>query len=349
MDETLKGIIQNNSPFHGKNVVALQLVYCLAYSEAAAFLFENYPSLATYAFWRAINSPPSPLDQLDRVNVIMSVILCLTIAVILFTTTLLLTAWREYLRFKHACKTWQEKLGQGIVMALGTLLLAAIITFLWQIVSLAWKVAILDERVLPSGDLLWGWIALCEDVESMKDRLSFCDERAFLIKTCLAWMLASYFAYFLFLKPAKYEDRTPTATPVATTRAVGKVLPRQLAKPMDDTSASNTGGDWADDDDVEHGKGAQAKARVPAETSSKSTSQPNSPPKARPTSQNGQSGTKQAQPVIRSTASAPKRAEPSNSSTQKKERHSSGADKTEQTPLDRVISDKESSKITRKW
>lgn len=266
IDPSLQEILQENSPFRGKNVVALQLLYCLAYSEAAAFLFENYPTLATYAFWRTISSTPSPLERIDQVNVIMTVVLCLTLAFILLSTTLFLIAWQGYLRFRFGSEAWPDKVCRGGKFVLGVVFVAAVTTFMWQIISLAWRVTVLDERVLPSGDLLWGWISICDDVESMNDRLSFCDERAFLIKTTLAWMLASYFAYFLFFEPAKIEETPPpTTTPTPDQTASGKDSTRVAVAHKDDTSTSYSGTDRLEDGEVESGRIVMATPRSPSE------------------------------------------------------------------------------------
>lgn len=252
LDTTVQESLQEQSPFKGKNIVALQLLYCLAYAESAAFLFENYPTLATYAFWRTINSPSSPLEQMDKVNVIMTVVLCLTLAFVLLSVTLCLTAWQTYLRLRYSSKTWQERGYHASVLALGTLFVIAVIAFMWQIIFLAWRVTILDEFVLPSGDLLWGWISICDDVESREDRLSFCDERAFLIKTAVAWMLASYFAYFLFFQPATFEtttaNNTTTSTAISGQVASGKDASHGSASTQrDETSTSNSGTDRIED------------------------------------------------------------------------------------------------------
>ena len=253
IDQSLQDILHARSPFNNKNIVALQLLYCLAYSEAAAFLLENYPSLATYAFWRTINSPSAPLEQFDKVNVIMSVVLCLTILFALVTTTFTVTVWRGYLRLKLTADTWQQKLYHIGTMVLGSLLGAATITFLWQIISLAWRVTIFDRRELPSGTLLWGAISLCDDVDSLTDRLSFCDERAFLIKTALAWLLASYFAYFLFYRPAGFGiDFSSDAD--GHNRGFALQYSRKQKDDTQQESTSNSGADWTKEGDVEIGK-----------------------------------------------------------------------------------------------
>ena len=209
----LKDILQARSASN-KMVYVMQLLHCLAYAEFAAFLFETYPTLLTCAFWRTINFPPAPLELLERVNVIVSVILGVTIAVTLLSLTLFVAAWQGYLRLKFASDTLWRKVYNGSVLVLLGLFVAAVATALWQVVELAWRVTILDARILPSGSLLWGLIKICDDVESLQDRTSFCDEKAFLIKTGLAWVLAGYLSFFLFFKPAQIADESNDPPPL---------------------------------------------------------------------------------------------------------------------------------------
>jgi hypothetical protein len=199
--------------------VALQLFYSLSYTETAAFLIEIFPKMAIYAYWRTINFPPAPFEKLDAVNVIFSVVLGLTVGTFLVSVTLALTAWRGYMRLRYEADTWLLKVYHSGKLLLWALAVAAVASFLWQVIHLAWVVTVLDRPELPSGELLWGWIRLCDDV-TLVDRLSFCDEETFLIKTLLAWLLASYFCFYLFFRaapvPGEAQDDPAGPDPTGT-------------------------------------------------------------------------------------------------------------------------------------
>lgn len=254
IDETMREILKARSPFSDKNIVALQLLYCLAYAESASFLLEKYPCLATYAFWRTINFPPSPLEKIDSVNVILAIVLGLSIAIFLSSTTLSVSAWHEYLRFKYASEHWSNKVYHGCRLGLGAVLVAAVASFLYQIVYLAWKVAVFDESSLPNGSLLWGLITLCEDVENFEERLSFCDEQAFLVKSALAWTLAAYFSFFLFFRPAQsMVEEADAGDKDSDDDSIGVSMvaePTLKDGPDRDHTSTTTNTDWADDSNV---------------------------------------------------------------------------------------------------
>lgn len=205
----LEGVFTQRCSWSQKSLLTLQLLYCLAHTEVAAFLFENFPALIIYAFWMVVNFPPVPLEMIDDINVIVSVVLGLSLALILAILSTSCTVYQGFMQLTDDSGTWRSKTYQ-IGRMIGFAFLASIVAgVFWQVVSLAWNIAVLDRREIPPGDLLWGFISICDDPASFQERDTFCDEPAILVRIMLAWLLAGYFSFYLFFRPAPFEDKQP--------------------------------------------------------------------------------------------------------------------------------------------
>jgi len=176
----------------------MKLLHCLFFTEAAVFLFEDYPCLVIYGHWSTINFPPEPLRVMDDVNVGFTVVSLALVSILLLVS---LFVGLRHLDFE----AWsvREKVINSAKVLVTLTLCGLLLRFVILTLQEAFSFTLLNDKQLPSNKLLG--IPICDE-QTTETRDEYCDEKSFLIRVAFAWLTALGLCYYLVFRAAPPND-----------------------------------------------------------------------------------------------------------------------------------------------